>query len=170
MRSCPSTTINQTGLLGLSGLAGREQNPSDLLDTLAPHCSDGWLFGAHHGVALSEVGDFARARLILERSSAVNPRNGYIAHSIGHLHYEVGDHPGAIDFPRGWLPGYPRAGRLQWHFALSDMQAGNAAEGLLYAEAVAAKEYHAPARFKLTDGAAFLWRAQLWCGRISPGR
>ena len=47
------------------------------------------------------------------------PRNGYIAHSIGHLHYETGDHAGAIAFLRGWLPGYPRAGRLHGPPALA---------------------------------------------------
>jgi tetratricopeptide (TPR) repeat protein len=161
-----STTANQTGLIGLSGLAGREQDLADLLDNLAPHYGDDWWFGAHHGMALSEVGEVARARPILERSFAGNPRNGYIAHSIGHLHYETGDHAGAIAFLRGWLPGYPRAGRLHghlhWHLALSELQSGNVAEGFrLFTEAFAAEEYHAPARLKLTDGAAFLWRAEL---------
>ncbi|MFC7474786.1 hypothetical protein ACFQS7_10500 [Dankookia sp. GCM10030260] len=161
-----STTANQTGLIGLSGLPGREQDLADLLDGLAPHYGEDWWFAAHHGMALSEVGEVARARPILEASYAAHPRNGYIAHSIGHLHYETGDHEGAIAFLRGWLPGYPRAGRLHghlhWHLALSELQAGNAAEGFrLYAEAFAAEEYHAPARLKLTDGAAFLWRAEL---------
>ena len=161
-----STTANQTGLIGLSGLAGREQDLADLLDSLAPQYGDDWWFGAHHGMALSEVGQVDRARPILERSCAGNPRNGYIAHSIGHLHYETGDHAGAIAFLRGWLPGYPRAGRLHghlhWHLALSELQSGNAAEGFrLFTEAFAAEEYHAPARLKLTDGAAFLWRAEL---------
>jgi tetratricopeptide (TPR) repeat protein len=117
-------------------------------------------------MALSEVGRFAEARPILDRSYAANPRNGYIAHSIGHLHYETGDHAGAIAFLGGWLPGYPRAGRLHghlhWHLALSELQSGNAEEGFrLFTEAFAAEEYHAPARLKLTDGAAFLWRAEL---------
>ena len=170
-----STTANQTGLIGLSGLAGREQDLADLLDGLAPHYGDDWWFGAHHGMALSEVGEFARARPILERSRAGNPRNGYIAHSIGHLHYETGDHAGAIAFLRGWLPGYPRAGRLHghlhWHLALSELQSGNAAEGFrLFTEAFAAKEYHAPARLKLTDGAAFLWRAELAGHPSDPDR
>ena len=161
-----STTANQTGLIGLSGLAGREQDLADLLDGLAPHYGDDWWFGAHHGMALSEVGQVDRARPILEASYAAHPRNGYIAHSIGHLHYETGDHAGAIAFLRGWLPGYPKAGRLyghlHWHLALSELQSGNVEEGFrLYADAFAAEEYHAPARLKLTDGAAFLWRAEL---------
>ncbi|MFZ4411066.1 MAG: hypothetical protein ACOYOH_27235 [Paracraurococcus sp.] len=161
-----STTANQTGLIGLSGLAGREEDLADLLDGLAPQYGDDWWFGAHRGMALSEVGRRAEAARILDRSYAGNPRNGYIAHSIGHLHYESGDHAGAVAFLRGWLPGYPRAGRLHghlhWHLALSELAAGNVAEGFrLYTEAFAAEEYHAPARLKLTDGAAFLWRAEL---------
>ena len=105
-----STTANQTGLIGLSGLAGREQDLADLLDGLASHYGDDWWFGAHHGMALSEVGQVARARPILEASYGANPRNGYIAHSIGHLHYETGDMPGPSPSCAAGCPAIPVPG------------------------------------------------------------
>jgi hypothetical protein len=42
-----STAANQTGLIGLSGRAGREQDQLDFLATLEPHYGDDWWFNGH---------------------------------------------------------------------------------------------------------------------------
>lgn len=160
-----SITANQIGLFGMSGRRGREQELADFLDSLAPHYGEDWWFDAHFGMALSEVSQQGRARPLIERSLAQYPRNGYVAHAMGHLCYETDQHAAAITFMRSWLLDYPRTGtlhgHLHWHLAVSELQLGNFEEGLrLFTEAFAADDYPAAAMLKLVDGAAFLWRAE----------
>jgi len=57
-----STTANQIGLIGLSGLAGREQALTDFLAAFAPHYGDDWWFNAHYAMALSETSQQPAAR------------------------------------------------------------------------------------------------------------
>lgn len=161
-----STTSGQTGLIGMSGLPGREAALAALLDALAPHYGDDPWFGAHHGMAINEVGEQDAARRIIAHSLVRLPRNGWGAHAQAHVHYEVGETAEAAAFLRDWLADYPREGlllgHLSWHLALC-LLAGGDAEGAfrLYTEAFAAEEYHGPALIKTFDGASFLWRAEL---------
>lgn len=57
-----STAANQNGLIGMSGLAGREQHQLDFLAALAPQYDDDWWFNSHYAMALSELGDHTAAR------------------------------------------------------------------------------------------------------------
>ncbi len=161
-----STAANQTGLIGTSGRAGREQDQLDFLTTLAPHYGDDWWFNSHYSMALSELGHRAAAGPRIERSIAEHPRNAYAAHSLAHLHYESGDPEAAISFLGGWLGDYPRQGpfrgHLSWHLALAHLEQGDAEEGFqLYSEAFAADEYYGPALVKVLDAPSYLWRAEL---------
>ena len=161
-----STTASQTGLIGMCGLSGREQALVDLLDGLARHYGDDWWFGAHHGMALSEVGQRDIAGSKIERSFAQNPNNGWIAHAKAHIAYESGDCEDAAGFLRSWLPAYPDSGflhgHLSWHLALFELQEGRMEDAMrLYAEAFAAEAYRGPALLKVIDALSFLWRAEL---------
>ena len=161
-----SVAANQTGLIGTSGRAGREQDQLDFLSALAPHYGDDWWFNSHYAMALSELGHHDAARPRIERSVAAQPRNAYAAHAQAHFHYETGDSAAAIDFLRAWLAAYPREGafngHLSWHLALAHLEQGNVAEGLnLYRDAFAADDYRGPALIKLLDAPSFLWRAEL---------
>jgi len=80
-----SLAANQGGLIGMSGLSGREQELANFLDGLATHYGDDWWFNAHYGMALSEVGQHEVARPRIERSVAQYPRNAYAAHAFAHL-------------------------------------------------------------------------------------
>src|SRR4030095_16294759 len=82
-----SLAANQGGLIGMSGLPGREQDLVDFLDQLAPHYGEDWWFEAHYGMALSEIGQHDAARPKIERSLAQTRRNAYRAHALGHLYY-----------------------------------------------------------------------------------
>ena len=51
-----STAANQTGLIGMSGRAGRERDQLDFLASLAPHYGDDWWLDSHYALVLSELG------------------------------------------------------------------------------------------------------------------
>jgi len=161
-----SIAANQTGLIGTSGRAGREQDQLDFLAALAPHYGDDWWFNSHYAMALSELGHHDAARPRIERSIAEQPRNSYAAHALAHFHYETGERNAAIAFLKPWLADYPPhgafRGHLSWHLALAHLERGELDEGLsLFHTGFAADDYQGPALVKLLDGPSFLWRTEL---------
>jgi tetratricopeptide (TPR) repeat protein len=161
-----ATTAFTNGLIGNSGRAGQKRALLELLDRLAPSWGDDWWFTAHHGMALSENGQRDTARPKIERSLSQNPRNPWAAHALAHLCYEEGDPDAARAFLTSWLPTYPRDGllysHLNWHLALAQLEAGDAAAALrLFSEAFAPEVHSGPPRGKVTDAVSFLWRWEL---------
>jgi len=161
-----SLAANQGGLIGMSGLPGREQELVDFLEPLATHYGDDWWFEAHYGMALSEIGRHDEARPKIERSLAQVRRNAYGAHAFAHLCYETGERDSGIAFLRDWLPLYDRGGglygHLNWHLGLFELHAGNLEGGLrLYNEAFSADDHRGAVHQKLTDSSSFLWRSEL---------
>ncbi len=161
-----STAANQTGLIGTSGRAGREQDQLDFLASLAPHYEGDWWLDSHYAIALSELGHWNEARRRIERSLAMEPRNAFAAHSMTHLQYETGEPEASIAFLREWLSGYPRngafRGHLSWHLALALLGEGRVTEGFgLFEDAFAAEDYPGPKVVKLMDAASYLWRVEL---------
>jgi tetratricopeptide (TPR) repeat protein len=159
-------TAFTNGLIGSSGHADAKRMQIDLLDSLAPHYGDDWWFTAHHGMALSEDGQRAAADAKIERSLARNRNNAWAAHARTHLCYENADPGAARGFLASWLTTYPRNAplysHLSWHLALSDLEAGDAAEALrLFNEAFSLDVHSGPPRAKITDGVSFLWRWEL---------
>ena len=127
---------------------------------------DDWWFTAHHGMALSENGQYAAARPKIDRSLAQNPANPWAAHASAHLCYEEGDPEAARAFLASWLTTYPRNGalysHLSWHLALGHLEAGDpAAASRLFREAFAPEVHSGPPRGKLNDAVSFLWRWEL---------
>lgn len=170
-----SLAANQGGLIGMSGLSGREQGLIDFLDPLARHYGEDWWFEAHHGMALSEIGRHDAARPMIERSLAQTPRNAYGAHAFAHLCYETGERDAGIEFMRDWLPLYDRGGglfgHLNWHLGLFELHAGNLDGGLrLYNDAFCADDHRGAVHQKLSDSSSFLWRAELAGHPRDPAR
>ncbi len=161
-----SLAANQGGLIGMSGLSGREQGLIDFLGPLAPHYGEDWWFEAHYGMALSEIGRHDEARPKIERSLAETPRNAYGAHAFAHLCYETGERDAGITFMRDWLPLYDRGGglfgHLAWHLGLFELHAGRLDAGLrLYDGAFCADDHRGAVHQKLSDSSSFLWRSEL---------
>jgi tetratricopeptide (TPR) repeat protein len=161
-----SLAANQGGLIGMSGLPGREQDLVDFLEQLAPQYGEDWWFEAHYGMALSEIGLHDAARPKIERSLAQVRRNAYGAHAFAHLCYETGERDSGIAFMRDWLPLYDRSGglfgHLNWHLGLFELHAGNLDAGLqLYNDAFCADDHRGAVHQKLSDSSSFLWRAEL---------
>lgn len=170
-----SLAANQGGLIGMSGLSGREQGLVDFLDPLAPHYGEDWWFEAHYGMALSEIGRHDAARPKIERSLAQTRRNAYAAHAFAHLCYETGERDSGIAFMRDWLPLYDRGGglfgHLSWHLGLFELHAGNLEAGLrLYNDAFSADDHRGAVHQKLSDSSSFLWRSELAGHPRDPAR
>jgi hypothetical protein len=170
-----SLAANQGGLIGMSGLPGREQGLVDFLDPLARHYGEDWWFEAHHGMALSEIGRHDEARPRIERSVARFRRNAYAAHAFAHLCYETGERDAGIAFMREWLPQYDRGGglfgHLNWHLGLFELHAGNLDGGLrLYDDAFCADDHRGAVHQKLSDSSSFLWRSELAGHPRDPAR
>lgn len=161
-----STSCSQTGLIALSGRAGRDWALAEFLDELAPHYDGHWWFDAHHGMALSETGRQQAAWTKIQRSLDGNPRNGTVAHVFAHYAYENGDHEGSRRYLRGWLQDYPRKGllrgHLSWHLAICELESGDHPAGLaLYDADFGAEDFFGPALFKIMDSTSYLWRSEL---------
>jgi hypothetical protein len=160
------TTAFTNGLIGSSGRPGQKRTLLDLLDSLAATYGDDWWFTAHHGMALSENGQRDAARPKIDRSLAQNPNNPWAAHARAHVCYEEGDPNAARGFLTSWLTTYPRNGllysHLNWHLALGDLEAGDAAAAFrLFREAFSPDVHSGPPRAKVNDAVSFLWRWKL---------
>ena len=161
-----ATAANQTGLIGMSGRSGREEEQLAFLERLAPHYGADWWLDSHYGMALSELGHHAAAQPILDRSIAERTENAYIAHAMAHLLYETDAAETATSFLGGWLLDYPREGglhgHLNWHLALVHLAQGRIEEGFrLFDDAFGAERYVGPPIVKMLDAPSFLWRAEL---------
>ena len=157
---------NPNGLLGGSGQIGQKHQIAALMDSLAPHYGDDFWFLSYHAMALSEDGQLAAARPMIERSIAINPNNAHGAHGFAHVCYESGDPDAARAYLSSWLATYPRTGffhgHLSWHLSLCELQAGNWSAALrLYQDAIALDRHSGGPQQKMSDGAAFLWRSEL---------
>lgn len=161
-----SSAANPNGLIGGSGRIGQKRQIAALMDRLAPAYGDDYWFVSYHAMALSEDGQLAAARDKIERSLAMNPNNAHGAHGFAHICYESGEPDAARAFLSSWLATYPRDGffhgHLSWHLSLFEIQAGNWTEALrLYRDAIALDRHSGGPQQKVSDGAAFLWRAEL---------
>ena len=94
-----ASAANPNGLIGGSGRIGQKREIAVLMDSLAPHYGDDFWFGSYHAMALSEDGQFASARAIIERSVAANPNNAHGAHGFAHICYETGDLEAGRSYP-----------------------------------------------------------------------
>lgn len=161
-----ATAGNPNGLLGGSGRIGQKHQIAALMNDLAPQYGDDPWFLAYHAMALSEDGQLAAARPLIERSIAANRRNAHGAHGYAHVCYESGEAETARSWLSAWLAEYPRDGffhgHLSWHLSLCELQAGNWDAALrLYQDAIAADRHSGGPQQKMSDGAAFLWRSEL---------
>lgn len=169
----PCTSV--FGLIGFSGLPGREHAQVELLDLYARHYAGDWWFDTQHAFALMEVGDHAAALPRIEGAMARQPRNAHGAHIRAHLFYEMGEQEASRAYLRAWLPDYPREGQLHchisWHLALCELEAGDAEAAFrIYADGIAPGSTWGPPMNVLTDAVAFLWRAELAGHPRDPAR
>jgi tetratricopeptide (TPR) repeat protein len=160
----PSTSV--FGLIGFSGLKGREEDQLALLAPLANAYGDDWWYRSLLAFAELELGLFDRALPNIEGSLAAFPRNAHAAHIRSHLYYEVGERNAGLAFLNAWARDYPRGGVLHchvsWHQALWSMELGRTDEAWqIYQQSLHPNASWGPQINVLTDCASFLFRAEL---------
>lgn len=160
----PSTSV--FGLIGFSGLKGREEDQLALLEPLSDVYGEDWWFRSLLAFAELEVGKYDRAEKNIETAMVAHPRNGHGAHIRAHLYYEVGERRAGFDYLNVWARDYPRNAHIHchvsWHRALWAMELGHPDDAwAIYRESLHPGAAWGPQINVLTDCASFLFRAEL---------
>ncbi|MGE0766548.1 MAG: tetratricopeptide repeat protein [Hyphomicrobiaceae bacterium] len=160
----PSTSV--FGLIGFSGLVGREEEQLRLLEPLADAYGQDWWYRSLLAFAQLEVGQYDEAERNIEGAMAARPRNGHGAHIRAHLYYEVGERRAGFAYLDAWSRDYPRNAHIHchvsWHRALWAMELGDReAAWSIYRESLHPGAAWGPQLNVLTDCASFLFRAEL---------
>lgn len=163
------------GLIGFSGLAGREAEQLAFMNRLAPHYGDDWWFTTQFAFSQVEVGQIERAEQTIESVRDKCPRSANWAHIRSHIHYEAGETEAGLGFLREWLPDYGREGplhcHLSWHVALWCLERGDTDTAWsTIDDSVRPGVAWGPPLNVLTDTASFLHRAELAGGPRQPER
>ena len=160
----PATSV--FGLYGFSGDAAHEEQLYQLLASLAPAYGQDWWFDAVHAFAACETGRLEQAWTLIERSLAQHPRNAHAAHFRSHVMYERGETAAILAYLQGWLPALGKRSlmhcHLSWHLALAALAEGRRELAWeAYRAGVHPGGSWGPPLNVVTDGASFLWRAEL---------
>jgi hypothetical protein len=169
------TCMGVFGLIGFSGLPGRESEQLAFTTSLAPHYDGDWWFLSQHAFAQIESGQTARAEAGIEQSLSINPRSAQGAHIRAHLYYENGDSAAGFDYLADWQQEYPRDGLLHchvaWHVALWALELGD--EKMMWRiieTAIKPGAGVSPPLNVVTDTTAILFRATLAGVVVAPRR
>ena len=160
------TCTSVFGLIGFSGLPGREAELLAFNAALLPHYGEDWWCLSQYAFALCETGNLDKASNIVDQSLVLNPDNSNAAHVRSHVYYEAGETTPGIEFLSGWLKNYDRSGylhsHLSWHEALWSLELGNIDEmwRLLKLDIKPGASLGLPINI-LTDTASLLYRAEL---------
>ncbi|MEP3274825.1 MAG: tetratricopeptide repeat protein [Stappiaceae bacterium] len=163
------------GLIGFSGLPGREAEQLAFTSKLLPHYGEDWWFLGQHAFAQVETGQIDQAEATVERSLEGNPRNANSAHIRSHVYYENGATEAGYTFLEEWQRDYDKSGVLHchvaWHIALWALERGDIETmWRVIDEDVAPGGAWGPALNVLTDVAAILYRAELAGVAVAPER
>jgi hypothetical protein len=140
-----------------------------------PHFGEDWWCLSQHAFSLCEVGRVEEASAMVDRSLALNPRNGHAAHVRSHASYEAGDRAAGFSFLTEWLKGYDRGGllhgHLSWHTALWALEQGDTdlMWQIIDSDVTPGTSKSLPI-LVLTDTASILYRAELAGEPVSPDR
>jgi tetratricopeptide (TPR) repeat protein len=167
--------IGVFGLIGFSGLPGREAEQLAFTTMLAPHYgADWWMLGSH-AFSQIEAGQTAKAAASAEQSLAIHPRNANAAHYKAHIHYEAGEGQAGYAYIDAWRRDYPKESVLHchcsWHVALWALEQGDIEKMWQVVDAdVAPYAAWGPAINVMTDTTAILYRAELAGVPVSADR
>jgi len=160
------TSTSIFGLIGFSGLPGREAEMLAFTSALQPHYGDDWWYLSQYAFALCETGQVDKASSVIDRSMAINPRNAHGAHVRSHIDYEAGETQAGISYLNDWLTDYDRSaimhGHLSWHVALWALQTGDTEQmwQRVNADVKPGAALGMPINI-LSDTASILYRAEL---------
>jgi tetratricopeptide (TPR) repeat protein len=154
------------GLIGFSGLPGREAEQLAYVSRLAPHYGEDWWCMAQLAFAQLEVGQLAQAETNIEAALTANPQSAHSAHIRAHLYYEEQKDEEGLRYLSDWRKNYDKEGALynhvSWHVGLWSLETGDVDRmwEVLNVD-ISPETSHGPPLNVLTDYAALLFRAEL---------
>ena len=154
------------GLIGFSGMPGREAEQLAFNTRLATHYGDNWWCRAQLAFAQLEVGRFAEAEANIETALAANPDSAHSAHIRAHLFYENLQDDEGLRYLSDWWADYDPEGTLHnhmsWHVGLWSLECGDLDRmwAVLDGE-ISPDTSQGPPLNVLTDAAALMFRAEL---------
>ena len=154
------------GLIGFSGLPGREAEQLAFVARLAPHYGENWWYRAQLAFAQLEVGQFEAAQSNVDAALDANPNSAHSAHIRAHLYYEKQEDIEGLRFLTKWWKGYEPTGVLynhvSWHVGLWSLENGDLDQMWQVLDVDIAPDHSkGPPLNVLTDTAALLFRAEL---------
>ena len=155
------------GLFAFSGRLDHDQARLAYLRQLRPHypADHPWLLTSL-GWACIEAGELDEGVEHTQRSFALRPANGNVAHVLMHGHFERGDAAAGLAFIDAWLPSCPEdamlVGHLHWHAGLCEIALGRADAALArHLQQVLRQLDAVPPLVGMTDAIALPWRLHL---------
>ena len=163
------------GLIGFSGLPGREAEQLAFNTRLASSYGDDWWCRAQLAFAQLEVGRLAEAETNIEAAMASNPESAHSAHIQAHLFYEKLQDENGLRFLSDWWANYDPEGTLHnhmsWHVGLWSLEAGDLEQMMSVLDgAISPDCSHGPPLNVLTDAVALMFRAELSGVEVSVER
>ena len=162
-----SHLLGPFGLLAFSGERDWPmQNIAILKATKPAYRSDDWWHLTTAGFFGAETGEFEQSRNDCERAWSIS-ENGNCAHSLVHLHFEIGGIDEGKAFIKGWLRKHGNESDMRhhliWHLALLDLESGVDIDEIyeVYDRELDPKVNDPMPLTTLSDNAAFLWRCVL---------
>jgi tetratricopeptide (TPR) repeat protein len=154
-------------LIGFGGGPDWRAESFALLEPLAGAYGDDWWFASTFAFAHNELFHFEEARRLAEISLRGRPRSGHGSHTMAHVFFETGDHPGGARFLDAWMPGYERAAtlfsHLSWHQALFALANGDPGAALrIYDETLKPSICPGVPIITIADAASLIWRCDLY--------
>ncbi len=160
------TCTSVFGMIGFSGLAGREAELLAFITQLAPHYGNDWWMQSQLAFALCETGQVDRGAALIEKSLAQKPKNIGAVHIKAHMLYESGQAGAGISFLQECMEWSDRRSMLHghnaWHVTLWLLEQGNIEQMWQVFDAeVSPQNTLAPPINVLTDTASLLRRAEM---------
>ena len=154
------------GLIGFSGLPGREAEQLAFISRLSPYYGDNWWFRTQLAFAQIEVGQLASAQENIEIAMNANPRSAHTAHIRAHLYYENMEDKEGLNYLSNWCKDYDPSATLYnhiyWHVGLWSLETGDLDRMWQVLDInISPERSQGPPLNVLTDSASLLFRAEL---------
>ena len=154
------------GLIGFSGLPGREAEQLNFVSQLIPHYGDNWWLRAQLAFAQLEVGQLDEAAKNIDTAIDANPQSAHSMHIRAHLYYENMEDGAGLPYLTKFWREYDPSGALynhvSWHVGLWSLESGNVDQMWQVLDAdISPETSKGPPLNILTDSVALLFRAEL---------
>ena len=163
------------GLIGFSGLPGREAEQLAFNTRLAASYGGDWWCRAQLAFSQLEVGQLKEAEKNIEAAMEANPDSAHSAHIRAHLFYENLQDKAGLRFLTEWWKGYDPQGSLHnhmsWHVGLWSLESGDLNQMWDVLDGAISSDYsQGPPLNVMTDAIALMYRAELAGVEVSKER